>query len=150
MFPRNSRNWNTITVVDPLEHTRKRRVLNAAFSDKAVRSAETTISKNVDRWGELRVDGVKDWSEPEDMSVLSDQLAFDIAGELTFGKSLGIKEPEENSLKDMPHVVVGYLKYIYSVNKPFTPRNPFFQLLTLSAWALPFSATLRLAEAKRT
>ncbi|OTA20267.1 hypothetical protein BTJ68_14927, partial [Hortaea werneckii EXF-2000] len=42
--------WN---VTDVHEHARKRRVLNHAFSEKALRSAEPSVHSNVDRWLDL-------------------------------------------------------------------------------------------------
>ncbi|CAG8979068.1 hypothetical protein HYALB_00000197 [Hymenoscyphus albidus] len=125
MFPRNAQNWNTLIVLSPLEHARKRRVLNAAFLDRAIRPAEGLIVNNVDRCGELRFGkgkGEGNWSESENTSVLADQLTFDIMEELSFGRSLGIKEPGENVLKSMPHVMVEYMAYMYALgHSPFLP-----------------------------
>jgi cytochrome P450 len=53
IWPRNSQYINTLTTIDKIAHARKRRVLNSAFSEKAIRSAETFVVKHVDRWTEL-------------------------------------------------------------------------------------------------
>lgn len=84
-----------------------------------MRSSEAFVIKNVDRWGDLRIRNNVDqnWSKPENMSDLSSQLTFDIMGELSFGKSLGIKEPGVNPLKSMPHVIEDFVKASYIVSQ---------------------------------
>jgi hypothetical protein len=43
------------------------------------------------------------------MSELVDYLSFDIMGDLSFGKSLDVKEPGDNPFKAIPHTIAGYL-----------------------------------------
>ncbi|KAL8697532.1 MAG: hypothetical protein Q9201_007079 [Fulgogasparrea decipioides] len=72
---------NTWNCTDKLVHARKRRILNAAFSDKAIRAAEPYIIRHADRWCQLLLDGAGDvWSAPRDMAEWSNCLVFDILG----------------------------------------------------------------------
>ena len=116
-------------------HARKRRVLNAVFSEKAIRSAEDFVKRHIDRWNELLIQGNdgKEWTDPKNMSDLTDYLVFDIMGDLCFGRSFEIKEPGENPLRVMPHTIAGAIKAMYPVRRylvePFLfcakkPRSP--------------------------
>ncbi|KAJ8108073.1 hypothetical protein OPT61_g8425 [Boeremia exigua] len=76
-------------------HARKRRVLNYAFSESALRGAEVFVHANVDRWLELL--GQKklndsQWTVPIDMADQVTYLVFDILGDLCFGKCFDMKE----------------------------------------------------------
>ena len=104
--------------MDKAIHARKRRVLNSAFSEKSLRSAEAFVIKHVDRWNEILLennDG-KEWSKGQNMSELVDYLSFDIMGDLSFGKSLDVKEPGDNPFKAIPHTIAGYLQFMYPVS----------------------------------
>ncbi|TVY68675.1 Cytochrome P450 monooxygenase apf7 [Lachnellula suecica] len=100
-------------------HARKRRVLNSAFSEKAVRSAADFITTHVDRWNELLIDGNygKEWTTPQNMADLTDYLIFDIMGDLCFGKSFDLKEPGENPFRHMPHTIAGYMQSVYPITQ---------------------------------
>jgi cytochrome P450 len=112
-------------------HARKRRVLNSAFSDKAVHSAEAYVVKHIDRWNELIIDGNdgKEWTAPENMSNLTDYLVFDIMGDLCFGKSFDLKEKGDNQFRHMPHTVADYMQFMYPVS---TSRTKFSSMLIKS------------------
>jgi cytochrome P450 len=116
-WPRNAKNVHTLATVDKMVHARKRRVLNSAFSEKAIRSAELFIVKHVDRWNEILLEGNngKEWSKPQNISDLADYLVFDIMGDLSFGKSFELKEPGENSLRHMPHTIAESLQFLHPV-----------------------------------
>ncbi|KAL8668549.1 MAG: hypothetical protein Q9168_006823 [Polycauliona sp. 1 TL-2023] len=82
-FPQKAGAFNTWSATNHAEHARKRRILNAAFSDKALRNSEPYIIQHVDRWCELLVSGTGgEWSQPRDMAEWSDRLVFDILGML--------------------------------------------------------------------
>lgn len=129
VFPRNKNSRNTLNTVDKVIHAQKRRVLNAAFSDNALRSAEEFVIKHVDRWVELLVDdeaevqGPEGWTKPRNISPLVDWLFFDILGDLCFGRSCETKERGENSLKDVPHSISTSTKYIYPVSLHLLSRG---------------------------
>ena len=102
-------------------HARKRRVFNAAFPDKALRSANEISVRHIDRWSELLADcpesdAEAQWTEPKNMTQWSDYLILDILTELSFGKSFETKEPGENLKKGILHSVVRYLKLMYPVS----------------------------------
>lgn len=118
-FRRNSREKTTLNTIDIAEHAKKRKLLNMAFTDKTTRAASSYIARHVDRWDELLLAGEQpktgDWTVPVDMSEKLDTLAFDIMGDLCFGKSFDIKEPGGNPLKAVPHCIAEYLKFYYPV-----------------------------------
>lgn len=82
MYPLKAGAGNTWNCVDKARHARKRRILNAAFSDKALKTAEGYIIQHVDRWCEL-IGADNTWSEPRNMAEWSDRLVFDILGTST-------------------------------------------------------------------
>jgi cytochrome P450 len=106
-----------LSTVDKAVHARKRRVLNSAFSEKAIRSAEAFVWKHVDRWNELLIEGNdgEEWTEPKNFSNLIDYLVFDIMGDLSFGKSFELKEPGENKYRHMPHTIAEFVQIMYPV-----------------------------------
>lgn len=63
-FPRDVGHVSTWNCIDKRLHARKRGVLNNAFSDRALRSAEPFIQSNFDRWAELLNEKMEggDWS----------------------------------------------------------------------------------------
>lgn len=109
--------WNSI---DFEIHGRKRRVLNHAFSDKALRSAEPFIIHNIDRWCEIIAEEVPDagWSSSLDMTDWVNYLIFDILGDLCFGKSFDMKEREGN-MKYVPHLLAEFLTLMHPVGSHF-------------------------------
>lgn len=103
-WPRNVNAINTWNAVDIEVHARKRRVLNNAFSDRALRSAEPFVQANTDRWCELigqQTEEGTGWSKSLNMADWTNYLVFDILGDLCFGKSFEMKE--EGS--DMRYVI---------------------------------------------
>lgn len=113
---RNEGDANTLNVTDVAIHAKKRRLLNTVFTDKSVRSAAVFITKHLDRWNELSVNG-EDWSEPTDLTKWIDCLVFDILGDLCFGKPFNTKEPEENPFKVLPDAIISYMKFWHAVKK---------------------------------
>lgn len=116
VYPRKTGENNTLNVIDKAKHTRKRRILSPAFSDKAIRSAEDFIIQNADRWCEILVQGTHgDWSKPINMAECVDRYVFDILGDLCFGKDFETKEPKENQFKVIPKLITTYVKFIHPV-----------------------------------
>lgn len=100
---------HTLNVTDVAIHARKRKTLNTVFTDRSVRSAATFLLKHIDRWNELTVTG-HDWSEPINFTKWTNCLVFDILGDLCFGQSFETKEPGDNPFKDIPDVIISYMK----------------------------------------
>lgn len=113
-----SNTWNSI---DKAKHARKRRILNAAFSDKALKSAEPFIIHDADRWCELLIEGSgKEWSEARNMGDWSDYLVMDILGELCYGRSFNLKEPGNNEFRAIPQLMNQYMGFLNRLaNAPF-------------------------------
>lgn len=99
-------------------HSRKRRVLNYAFSESALRSAEGFLHANIDRWLELlgtlaEKDG--EWTVSLNMCEWVNWLVFDILGDLCFGKSFDMKEPD-SKLRHIPEMMISFLELIHPVS----------------------------------
>ncbi|KAL8948209.1 MAG: hypothetical protein Q9222_005584 [Ikaeria aurantiellina] len=125
MYPRKAGAVNTWNCVGAQRHARKRRILNAAFSDKALRNSETYIIQHADRWCELLSDDTgSEWSSPRDMTAYSDALVFDILGELCYAQQYNIKEPGDNELKFLPKFMADYVMYLFKF-----ARSPFRNVL---------------------
>lgn len=115
-WQRNEEDVNTLNTSHVALHHRKRRILNSVFTETSVRAAGLFINKHVDRWNELLPDGDgKDWSQPKNLADWSDCLVFDILGDLCFGRSFEIKEPGDNSLRNIPHAIHSYMRFNYPV-----------------------------------
>ncbi|PQE26851.1 benzoate 4-monooxygenase cytochrome P450 protein [Rutstroemia sp. NJR-2017a BVV2] len=146
IWPRNSEDINTLQTVEKEAHARKRRVLNQAFSERALKEAEGFVLEHVGRWvqrlgeqvcgdrmgkvGEEKVEEERGaWSKPINISDWSDWLVFDIMGELAFGRSFGLKEKGANQFREMPHIIADYLKFMYPI-----ATSP---MLTIWIWLKP-------------
>lgn len=109
----------TLNAIDTEVHARKRRVLNNSFSDKALRSAETFVLSNTDRWCELidehaASSGGDAWSSPLNMTDWINHLVFDILGDLCFGKQFNMKEPG-NELRYVIHLISGFMQFMHPI-----------------------------------
>ena len=119
VWPHNSKINNTWNVTNIETHARKRRVLNNAFSDRALRGAEPLVHQNVDRWLELfgqETDESREWSKSFNMAHQANYLVFDILGDLCFGRSFHMKEPESD-LKHVPSLMTTFLELMHPVRE---------------------------------
>ncbi|TVY67549.1 Cytochrome P450 monooxygenase apf7 [Lachnellula suecica] len=113
---RDSKHTSTMNTIHPATHSRKRRVLNSVFFDKAVRSAEAFIVEHVDRWCEILLDGSSDgWTTPKNFATPSSYLAFDIMGTLSFGKSFDLKEPNDSPFRAMLDIIPGFMAFFHAL-----------------------------------
>jgi cytochrome P450 len=107
--------YSTQSVIDKKVHAFRRRVLSHAFSERALRDAETFIQSNVDtlvkRMGENILSD--SWSAPNDFGVWATYFAFDFTGDLAFGSSFNMMENEEN--RYMPNMLMGTSWFLYWV-----------------------------------
>jgi cytochrome P450 len=74
--------YTTHSVSDRNLHAGRRRLLNNAFSDRALNDLHKYIDTEIRRWCHYLDQGVE-----RDVSVWSTLLAVDVLGELCFGKS---------------------------------------------------------------
>jgi cytochrome P450 len=117
VWPRTEDTVNTWSTTSIPQHSRKRRVLNYAFSESALRGAETFIQANVDRWLELlgkQRTGANGWTTPINMGHQVTYLVFDILGDLCFGKCFDMKEPD-SKLRHVPEMMIGFMELIHPV-----------------------------------
>ncbi|EMT66818.1 Isotrichodermin C-15 hydroxylase [Fusarium odoratissimum] len=114
VYPRNIHAVTTWNSIDKTTHARKRRVMNHAFSDKALRSCEPFIHSNIDRWIELLDQEIREkkWSGSLNMARWADHLVFDTLGELCFGKSFGMKE-HDSDLRHIPTLMTDFMSTIH-------------------------------------
>lgn len=123
VWPKDATAVSTFACTEKNAHRRRRRNLEYAFSDRAVRSAEPFVIEHTDRWGPLLAEGAKDsWSEPRNMTEWSDNFVFDILCDLCFGWTYETKNPGPNKLKTIPHDVAQYMKFTYQV-RPYPGMN---------------------------
>jgi hypothetical protein len=108
-FPANKHTFNVHSSIDKVSHARKRRVLSHAFSDSAIKAMEKYVIDKVQTFTRVlpqapfdlisvRDNGKKEdgWSAGKNMALMCDYLAFDIMGELAFGKSFDMLESPKN------------------------------------------------------
>jgi cytochrome P450 len=107
--------WNSVKLDI---HSRKRRVLNQSFSAEALKSAEPFVLSNTNRWCELLAretdNGQEGWSKLLNMADWVNYLVFDILGDLCFGKSFDMKEPESD-LRFVPHLMTEFLVFMHPI-----------------------------------
>ncbi|KAF2108558.1 cytochrome P450 [Lophiotrema nucula] len=128
VWPKNVDALNTWSATDIPSHARKRRVLNFAFSEKALRAAEPFIHSNTDRWLDLMEEQAgkgkdKQWSDSFNMAEWLNFLVFDILGDLCFGKGFDMKEPG-NSLRHIPELMITFLALLHPVG--YAPYASFY------------------------
>lgn len=81
--------YSTHTETDFKKHAFRRRIIDHAFSDASMRSAEGFILQNIETFCEVigpASDEVNAWSHPRDMSHHATYFAYDVMGDLVFGK----------------------------------------------------------------
>ncbi|CAI6337189.1 unnamed protein product [Periconia digitata] len=131
-WPRNVNAVNVWSTTSVEQHARKRRVMNYAFSEAAMRSAETFLHSNMDRWlellGQLPKGKDGEWSESFNMCDWMNWLVFDILGDLCFGKCFNMKE-SDSELRHIPELMVSFLELLHPVY--FSPWS------SLWVWAKP-------------
>jgi cytochrome P450 len=111
----------THTEIDKKKHAARRRVLSHAFSDAAQRAAEEFVVSNVRKFVQLlgpasdssNGNVSPDWSPPRDMTEWCNWLAYDIMGDLVFGKSYNCLETED--YRQMPIIMTQGTKFGYWV-----------------------------------
>lgn len=116
----------TLNCTGVAEHASKRKLLSLAFTDQSIKASGAFMAKHIDRWNEILIgdkpEGIEEWSKPRNMSTWVDYLTFDILGDLCFGRSFETKEGGENELREIPHAIADFMKFIYPVRTDF--RSP--------------------------
>lgn len=112
--------------INKQEHALRRRFLNPAFSEKALREAEKLIAVSAKKFSDgLAEGGEEGWSRPKNMNDWATYFGFDFVSDLGYGQSFGMLEKEEN--RWIPNVLknasiflyyIGYLPFI-DIVRPF-------------------------------
>lgn len=89
--------------------------MSQAISDKAVQSAESFVRANIDRWLELLDQRSQRDGEFINVAPEINYLVFDILGDLCFGKSFGMKEPDSD-MRYVPEVMATFLALLHPVS----------------------------------
>ncbi|PVH88991.1 benzoate 4-monooxygenase cytochrome P450 [Cadophora sp. DSE1049] len=107
--------------IDKHEHAMRRRFLQPAFSERALKEAERLISISARKLCQGLTSGMEDgiWSEPKNFNDWATFFGFDFVSDLGYGKSFGMLDNDEN--RWIPGVLksasiflyyVGYLPFI--------------------------------------
>lgn len=124
IWPKSATSVSTFACTDKNVHRRRRRNLDHAFSDRAVRAAEPFVIEHCDKWGPLLAEDSGDgWSEPRNMTEWADSFVFDILCDLCFGWTYEVKRPGPNKLRTVPADVANYMKFTYKVSSPLQALN---------------------------
>ncbi|KAF2704363.1 benzoate 4-monooxygenase cytochrome P450 [Pleomassaria siparia CBS 279.74] len=122
IWPKDATAVSTFACTDKNVHKRRRRNLDYAFCDRAVRSAELFVAQHTDRWGPLLAQGAGDgdgdgdgWSEARNMTESANNFVFDILCDLCFGRTYETKSPGPNKLRTVPDDVAQYMKFTYTI-----------------------------------
>ena len=108
--------FSTHSEIDRSKHAFRRRVLAHAFSDAAVRSAETLILENVNIWCKYLGEPAKtnEWTPSKNMGEWANYLSYDIMGNLTFGARFECIEKNEH--RYVPGLMMRATEYVYVVS----------------------------------
>jgi cytochrome P450 len=107
---------STHSEIDTKKHASRRRILNHAFTDNALRDAEPFIHENVKTWckqlegGEKSAEG---WAVAKNMDNWNTYLGYDIMGDLAFGKGFHCLENEDH--RYVPELMKAGNGFIYNV-----------------------------------
>lgn len=118
IWPKTPDHINVWSATSVPVHARKRRVINYAFSESALRSAEVFVHNNVDRWLELLGHSTgkgAEWSKSIDMADQVTYLVFDILGDLCFGKCFDMKEPN-SKMRHIPDIMIDFIGLMQPVS----------------------------------
>ncbi|KAH6622021.1 benzoate 4-monooxygenase cytochrome-like protein P450 [Boeremia exigua] len=126
IWPKTADGINTWSATSIPVHARKRRVINYAFSESALRGAEVFVHANADRWLELLGQGIESDTQWTDSINMADQityLVFDILGDLCFGKNFNTKEAN-STLRNIPEVMVNFMEIMHPL--AWSPIGPLY------------------------
>ncbi|KAK5166548.1 uncharacterized protein LTR77_008091 [Saxophila tyrrhenica] len=100
--------------IDRNVHASRRRVIEHAFTEKGLRSAERYLVLNVQTFREIIQESIKDekWSSPFNMSQWATYLNYDIMGDLVFGRRFNCMTSEEHRF--VPGVLMNGTAFIYT------------------------------------
>lgn len=114
--------------------------MNYAFSEAALRDAETFLHSNIDRWLELLGQQTLkegEASTPVNMSDWVNWLVFDILGDLCFGTNFNMKE-STSKLRHIPEVMATFLELLHPVRTCLCTSVPENMLMLVRLGLVPW------------
>jgi cytochrome P450 len=106
---------NLASIDDPIQHSRKRRIMAQALTTNAVKNMHPSIWKNLTRLcGSLKPAESATWSAAMNITQLSNAFAFDTMADIVFGKNFDMLTSITNRwiLSVLPKAV----KFLHIVN----------------------------------
>ena len=96
-------------------------MLDHAFSDSALRSAETFVIENANDFCKVVGSDARsgEWTEPRNMSDLCTWLAYDLMGDLVFGTRFNCLTSPEH--RYVPKLLMSSSAFVYPVPLPPPP-----------------------------
>lgn len=91
-YPPPANGTPSILVADDENHSRGRRVLSHAFSEKALAEQETLIQKYANQLIDRLKEVTSSTKEPQDFCKWYNWFTFDIIADLLFGEPFGMSE----------------------------------------------------------
>lgn len=113
------REQTTLNTLDPAEHAQRRKMLNTCFTENSVTAVSAFVGQHINRLHQILLDehdSTTEWSASVNLGQKMDYLVFDIMGDICFGRSFNVKEPGENTLREVPHNIIKYLEFFYPVS----------------------------------
>jgi cytochrome P450 len=113
-----SGSYSTLSTMSKKEHAFRRRVLDQAFSTKAVRDSEQYIDQKVRQFVQCMGENLQEdgWSKPVNFDEWITYFGFDVIGSLSFGSSFNLLEHDAN--RYIPEMLVSTNKFLYYVCRP--------------------------------
>ncbi|KAK5079679.1 hypothetical protein LTR24_009066 [Lithohypha guttulata] len=102
--------YSTHSEVGRRKHAFRRRVLDQAFSEASMRSAEEFVINNVDTLCGLLSNG-DSWSQPRRMDDYATYFVYDVMGDLVFGKPFDCMTNAEHRF--VPKMITESSKFLY-------------------------------------
>jgi cytochrome P450 len=129
-FPARPGAVSTHTAIDPKTHARKRRVMSHAFSDAALRGMEEYVLNHLRYWMQnMAGTSTKEWTAPKKVSDWTQWLAFDVMGDLCFGKSFSMLKGDVPETRRATHLLAQAAKRHNTVRSLFL-RTAGFESVT--------------------
>lgn len=117
-WKRNERDVTIFNSTEPAAHAKRRRILNLAFTEQSLKASGPLMTAHIDRWIEILIEeATETWSSPRNVAMHTDELVFDILGDLCFGEKLNTKDPGENKWKLVPRLSMKAIRFGYLLSK---------------------------------
>ncbi|KAK5938464.1 hypothetical protein PMZ80_009435 [Knufia obscura] len=104
--------YSTHSEISRKKHAFRRRVLDQAFSEASLRSAEEFVIKNVDALCDVLSDS-NPWSRPRKMDDYATYFAYDVMGDLVFGKPFDCMTSAEH--RYVPKLITASSEFLYII-----------------------------------